>query len=440
MKKEKLTLQQKLAKRKFRIPSKLGFFIYKTIMLNIIAKKYHIHYEFVDDPRKSKEPCIIIFNHLSRLDHVYVLGAMYPRRFNMLAGYNEFFRSHLALVFRLNNCIPKKNYTPDTQSVKGISSILKQGGCVAFAPEGLASNYGCNKPVVPGTGKMLKHFKVPVYFCHLQGTYLQNTKVCLDERYGETYCTVSKLFTPEQLQEMSVEEIDNSLNENFRSDEYAWQKQKHIKWETHGRICEKLEDFCYKCPKCGSELTMKGVGDRIECSACGNGATMNDYYEFIPYENAVIPESPLVWVENERQDLIREIRQNPEYSFVEHVQIGNIPTDHLLKDLKTSEIVGEGDLIINHKGVHYVGTRNGENYEFHLDYNHIYTTITTVDSSYFNFYVNGEYFDFFPQRQTVGKMILLIEEMHRYHVNFYKNFTWNDYMYEGMELGIDNKK
>jgi hypothetical protein len=29
--------------------------------------------------------------------------------------------------------------------------------------------------------------------------------------------------------------------------------------------------------------------------------------------------------------------------------------------------------------------------------------------------------------------------MHRYHINFYKNFKWNDYMYEGLELGIDLK-
>ena len=35
---------------------------------------------------------------------------------------------------------------------------------------------------------------------------------------------------------------------------------------------------------------------------------------------------------------------------------------------------------------------------------------------------------------------LSVEEMHRYHINTYKNFRWNDYMYEGMELGIDLKK
>ena len=49
------------------------------------------------------------------------------------------------------------------------------------------------------------------------------------------------------------------------------------------------------------------------------------------------------------------------------------------------------------------------------------------------------YFDVFPKHKTVGKFCLLVEEMHRYHVNFYKNFPWNDHMYEGLELGIDLK-
>ena len=77
---------------------------------------------------------------------------------------------------------------------------------------------------------------------------------------------------------------------------------------------------------------------------------------------------------------------------------------------------------------------------FTMDYKALYTLITEVDSSYFNFYYKGEYFDIFPKHQTVGKFSLLVEEMHRYHVNFYKNFKWKDDMYEGMELGIDLKK
>ena len=139
-------------------------------------------------------------------------------------------------------------------------------------------------------------------------------------------------------------------------------------------------------------------------------------------------------------DIIKEIRANPDYYFEDDCEIGNLNEYKLVPGkVDTSFKVGEGKIRIDHQGMHYKGTRNGEPYEFSIGYKNLYTLITEVDSSYFNFYLKGEYFDVFPKRQTVGKITLLVEEMHRYHVNYYKNFKWNDYMYEGLELGIDLK-
>ena len=49
---------------------------------------------------------------------------------------------------------------------------------------------------------------------------------------------------------------------------------------------------------------------------------MDDYYEFHPYEGSIIPESPSKWVLWEREQVIKEIRENPEFSFSEKVKIG----------------------------------------------------------------------------------------------------------------------
>ncbi len=436
---EKLTIAKKLAKRRYKPAPRIIADIYKFIMIDIVGRKYKPVFNIIDDVNDCDGPCIVIFNHLSRIDHMYVMRACYPRITNMLAGYNEFFRTKFSFIFGLNKVIPKKQYCPDRLAIRGISEVLKKGGCVTFAPEGLASDYGGNKPIVPETSKMFKHFKVPVYLCYLEGQYLQNTKVCLDERLGKTYATMSLLFSKEDVERLSVQEMDDIINEKFRRNEYAWNAEKKIKWNTKGRICHRLEDFCYKCPKCKQEFTMKGEGNKITCLNCGNGATMDDYYAFHPYEDAVIPPSPFEWVESERQDIIKEIRENPDYYFEDDCQIGNLDDYKLVGKNKTSFIVGEGKIRVDHKGMHYKGTRNGEPYEFSMDYKTLYTLIFEVDSSFFNFYYKGEYFDVFPKHQTAGKFSLLVEEMHRYHVNYYKNFKWNDYMYEGLELGIDLK-
>ena len=429
----KLDIAKDLAKRKYKTTNRFLYWIYYFVM-SIVGKKYNGHFERIDDVSKYKGPCFVIFNHLSRLDHYYVMKITYPRRVNILAGYCEFYRSHLHWAFKMNNILPKKQYTNDFLGTKAILSIINKGGCVAFAPEGLASNDGMNKPIVPNTGSLFKHCKVPVYFVELRGQYLQNTKVCLDERYGQTYAKISKLFTPEDLENLSVEEIDAKINLAFKQDEYAWQKEKHIKWDTKGRVCHRLEDILFECPKCHSRFEMVGHDNVIECKKCGNGATMDDYYDFHKFnDDCVIPDLVSTWVNQERINIIKEIRQNNDFSYSEKVQIGRLPNDHYVKDLKTSEIVSEGLLTIDHEGMRFRGS-DTDKYDFDLNYKALWTTIHEVDSSYFNIYIKNEYHDIFPlERHSAYFMTVLIEEMHRLHVNTYKNFPWNDYMYEGLE-------
>ena len=159
---------------------------------------------------------------------------------------------------------------------------------------------------------------------------------------------------------------------------------------------------------------------------------MNNYYEFEPFDaDCVIPESPTKWVELERQNIIREIRENPNYSFTEKVKVGSLPTDHLIKDQKTSEPCGEGTITIDHQGMHFEGTKNGQPWQWDMPYNMLYSLIIVTDTSFFALYVDKEYYDFFPERPSVGKMLVLTEEMHRLHENIWKNFKWYDYMYEG---------
>ena len=425
---KKIDIRGELIARKYKTTNKFYYWIYRTVMHYFVGRKYHAHFTKVDDINKCKGPCFVIFNHLSRIDHYYVMEICYPRRVNILAGYSEFFRSHLHQVFEMNNILPKKQYTNDIISTKAIISIIRQGGCVALAPEGLATNDGMNKPIVPHTGHLFKKYKVPVYFVELRGQYLQNTKVCLDERYGETYAKISLLLSPEDLEKLSVDEIDDKINEAFRQDEYAWQKEKHIKWDMRGRPCYHLHEILYRCPKCGKELVMESTDTEIKCSACGNGATVDEYYDFHPFEGSVIPETPSEWVRQERIAIIKEIRKDPNYRFEEKVKIGHLPNDHYLENKATSEIDSEGIMTIDHEGMHYRTEDSSKNFD--LDYNTLYTTITELDSSYFNIYVNGEYTDIFPERPSAIKMSMLIEEMHRLHVNFYKNFKWNEYMYK----------
>ncbi|MBR0123705.1 MAG: 1-acyl-sn-glycerol-3-phosphate acyltransferase [Bacteroidales bacterium] len=436
------TLQERLARRQFHRPNWFIHFLYRTIMSGFVAPKYNPHYKVIDDINKCKGPCFIIFNHLSRLDHAFIMEVTYPKRFNILCNYGEFFRSHLHLVFWLQQVLPKKVFTDDMNSIRAINQIIKKGGCVALSPEGTSSLYGQNQPIVPGTGRFLQFYNIPVYYVHIAGSYLTSTKVCLDERKGRVETEISLLFTPEQLQKMTPEEIDDKINEAFRHDDYAWNKEKHIKWEKlNDRMCERLDDICYKCPKCGAEINMTAEKDYIKCNNCGNGARVNEYYEFVPFDNdCVIPEFPTKWVEYERMEVIREIRENPDYCFTENVKIGCLPKYRYLKHLATSVPCGEGVLTVDHQGMHFKGTRDGKPWSFDMDYTELYTLSINNAFDHFTLYIDREFTDIFTERHSLGKILLLVEEMHRLHVNTWKNFKWYDYMYKDyVNTEIDDK-
>ena len=65
---QKLKISQKLAKRKYAPANKLIYGIYRTVMVDILGKQYKPQYHIID--KIEDGPCIVIFNHLSRVDHI----------------------------------------------------------------------------------------------------------------------------------------------------------------------------------------------------------------------------------------------------------------------------------------------------------------------------------------------------------------------------------
>ena len=429
---KKLDIRRDVATRKYRIPNPFWYFIYYAVgRTHLLGAKYHPHFEIIDKLPK-KGAAFVIWNHQSRRDHTFLCTALWPRRMSIVCEYNEFFRSHLHWAFKMNRILPKKPFdNSEFVGIKAINSIIMSGGIVALSPEGNSSNFGNNQPIALGTGKLLKHYKVPVYMLHVEGSYLTNNKNFDEDRLGKVNCKLYKLFSKEDLETLSDSEIEDKINLEFKFDDYEWNKTARVKFKHKSGMCTHLDDMCFKCPKCGEEFTMVAEGDEIKCIKCGNGAHMDEYYDLHPYEDAVIPDTPSIWVQEERMDVIKEIREDDNYRFEAEVDLGILPNDHYITDKKTSEKVGEGKIIIDHSGFHFEGKKNDEDFRIDIDYKNIYTFNIPVDLSRIAVYYKGEYHEFAPHvRAKAVKALLLVEEMHRLHVNAWKNFPWFDYMYE----------
>ena len=203
----KQTLQEKLLKRQVKLPNGLLYWILMQVV-KVLNRRINTSFRFKADPRKDKDPFILISNHASRVDYQFTGPACYPNKLNYVVGYNEFVRFPVCLLLKLAQVIPKKNFTPDLYCMRQMRGIIKKGGNLCIMPEGMSSITGMAQPVMIGTGKFLKLMGVTVYYTKVFGGYLTYTKHCLDERVGRVEVTVDRMFTAEELDEMMDKEAE----------------------------------------------------------------------------------------------------------------------------------------------------------------------------------------------------------------------------------------
>ena len=420
----KQTLAQELAQRKISNPNftyNLLGWVWKTF----VAKKYKVHYTYKINPKTIQGPCIFVSNHASRLDYIFTGIPVLPNRMNFVAGYNEFFRSHLQGVFKLLKVIPKRNFVPDYYTIRECSRILNDGGKIMIFPEGMSSISGANQPVAIGTGKFIKHYKVPVYYFLIKGGYLTSPKYNLRDRVGRVEVELDCMFTPKQLEELTPEQIEDILNEKLYHDDYAWNKQKGYSYDIGENGAEHLEDLLFYCPKCKKQHTLKTKGNTIFCENCGNGATLKDTYELVPFDDTcVIPETQTAWFNMQREAIKAEV-QDENFELVEKVQLGTLPKFEPLKNQATSVIVGEGTLKLNRLGLTYTGTREGECFTFHIESKNLPTYGMCTDLSRFYTFYKGEFMEFYPENNTVEKFFLATEEIHRLNGGKWQDFKFD---------------
>lgn len=418
----KQSLQERMNRRKLHRPPALFYQLLGGVWKLFFFKKYGIQVTFKTDFRKEKGPYLLISNHASRIDYVFMALPLLPNRYNFVVGYNEFFRSHLSPVLRFFQAIPKKNFTPDLYTIKEINRILQHKGKIILFPEGMSSISGANQPVVNGTGKLIRHFRIPVYSSIIRGGYLTSPKYNLTERPGHVEVEYDRLFSPEEIDQLTDIEIEDRINRALYHDDYEWNLRKQYHYQTGGETATNLHDLLFWCPRCHREFTMIGSKDTIVCSACGNGATVDDTYALHPLDaSCVIPATQTEWFRLEREKIAEEI-QNPDFELREKIQLGTLPEHRWLKKQKTSEITGEGELILNHEGLTFRGTNRGEPLSFHLSTNEVPTYGMCTDVSRFYTFYDGEFFEFYPETHCVEKWFLATEELHRYHGGKWQDF------------------
>ena len=424
---DKITEQQKLEGRKLRPVSPFIYRLLGNVVVNgVLVKKYNAHFTYVDDVSRYRgQSYVVVSNHASRMDYVFTAPAFLPDTFNFVVGYNEFFRSHLAMILRMMQTVPKKNFVHQPYAIRQMMKIIREGGRIILLPEGMSSISGANQPCALGSGHLLKSLGVLVLYTKIAGGYLTAPKYNLEDRIGRVDVEAGVLFTPEQLEGMTPREIQRQLDEKLYHDDYEWNKTARVRFDAAGRMADNMHQLLFWCPRCGGELTMTSGGDAIRCRNCGNGGHLNEYYDLIPDEGSTLPDTPRVWFDMQRGHVRSMVRQEG-FTLSERVQLGVLPQHGYLKEQKTSEITGDGTLTLDAGGLHFEGRKNGEPYSFFIPIKKLPTYGMCTDVSRFYTFVDGEFTEFYPERDSTELWMMATEEMHRAQGGLWQDFPWKE--------------
>ena len=342
---------------------------------------------------KLKTPCIVLCNHGSFIDFAFAGRLLRKSRPNFIVARLYFYKNSLAGLLQRAGCFPKSMFASDLESAKNCLRVLKGGGVLAMMPEARLSTAGKFEDIQESTYDFIKKAGVPVYSIKMKGDYFAKPKWGKGLRRGAVVeATLDKLFSANELTDLSTHEIKLRVENRLYYDEFAWIEKRPEQHYRSKRLAEGLENILSKCPKCHQKYTILTKGHDVCCENCGKLATLDSRYGFdehAPFKNFSI------WYEWQTEELRKEIERDPEFSLVSPVEF-YLPSQDGKKMLRH---VGHGTCTLNREGLTYVPqVEKDDNQPLFFDYKHIYRLLFGAGEN-FEVYVGQTIHYFVPKER-----------------------------------------
>ena len=137
------------------------------------------------------------------------------------------------------------------------------------------------------------------------------------------HTTLTQILTVEDIERMSVDEINAKIKESLTYDEYRYQKENGILIKEKFRA-EGLHRILYQCPHCMTESKMDSKGTELFCTACGKRWNLNEDGSLSALEGETeFPHIP-DWFEWERTQVCKQIEEGT-YAYEDEVDVFSLP-------------------------------------------------------------------------------------------------------------------
>ena len=163
----------------------------------------------------KKEQCLILMNHSSFIDLEILSSIFYPRPINIVTTFDAFIGKDW--LMRQIGCLETKKFTTGAGLLRDMSYALnKLKTSILIFPEAGYSLDGRATVLPDSLGKCLKFFKVPVVTVITDGAFARQPLYNnLRKRKVPVTAKMEYLFSPEDIKEKSVEQLNAIIREKF---------------------------------------------------------------------------------------------------------------------------------------------------------------------------------------------------------------------------------
>lgn len=377
IKTQKLSYQEVLAlpKKERFIPKKPNI-LFRTLLKivsipELIATRFKLNKINMD--KLPKTPCLYLMNHSSFTDLKIAVSILYPKPVNIISTLDGLVGQEW--LMRNLGCVPTRKFVPDPFIVKDLNYCLKKlKSNVLMYPEAGYTFDGTCVTLPESLGKCVKLLGVPVVMIKTYGAFLRDPLYNnLQKRKVKVSTDMEYVLSPEDIANLTVDEINAKLKECFTFDGFKWQKDNNIKIDEPFRT-DGLERVLYKCPACKAEGEMVGKGVTIECKKCGKTYELTAYGSISATNGITEYDHIPDWYKWQREEVKREINED-NYRLETDVDIYilkdtnalyDVCSGHLSHDKNGFKLVSDDGELVYEQGPLYTHSLNADYFWYEI--------------------------------------------------------------------------
>lgn len=329
-----------------------------------------------------KAPFLLLCNHNAFLDFQVSEYVLDKNEANYIVAIDGFLNREWLL--RNVGCICKRKFTKDLTLVRHLKSVIEMGNVVAIYPEARYSLCGTSAVLPKSLGKLAKFLHVPIVTLICHGHHINSPfwDTSHERNVIGTEATFKLLVSEEEIDNISLDEINDRIGKEFAYDDFKWQKEKGIKVSDPNRA-KGLHRVLYKCPCCGDEYSMTSYENIVECKKCGKKFSMEEDGSLkgidfdAPFTH--IPD----WYEWERTEVRKEVYAGTYTTGLLQCQVDSLPKNKFIN-------IGEGTFIHDINGFRVETTdKDGDKHEMirdvassyscHIEYQYLFKHGDAID-------------------------------------------------------------